>query len=105
MKRKTSIIILTYNNLEYTKKCLESIKKYTEKNSYEIIIVDNNSTDGTREYLKKEKNLKVILNDSNEGFPKGVNKGIKIANKENDILLLNNDTVVTTNWLKNLKIW
>lgn len=103
MKRKTSIIILTYNNLEYTKDCIESIIKYTKKGTYEIIVVDNLSTDGTREWLKEQKNLKVILNDENLGFPKGCNQGIKTANTNNDILLLNNDTIVTENWLKNLQ--
>lgn len=60
MKRKTSIIILTYNNLDYTKDCIDSILKFTKKGTYEIIVVDNLSTDGTREWLKKQKNLKVI---------------------------------------------
>ena len=104
MKRKTSIIILTYNNLDYTKDCIDSILKFTKKGTYEIIVVDNLSTDGTREWLKKQKNLKVILNNKNLGFPKGCNQGIEIANSHNDILLLNNDTIVTENWLENLKI-
>ena len=52
---KTSIIILTYNNLEYTKGCLESIQKYTEEGTYELIIIDNHSTDQTVEWLKKQK--------------------------------------------------
>ena len=43
----TSIIILTYNNLEFTKACIESIKKYTEPDTYEIIVVDNKSEDDT----------------------------------------------------------
>ena len=103
MKRKTSIIILTYNNLDYTKDCIESILKYTKKGTYEIIVVDNLSTDGTREWLKKQKNLKVLLNEENLGFPKGCNQGIALANPHNDILLLNNDTIVTENWLENLK--
>jgi GT2 family glycosyltransferase/Tfp pilus assembly protein PilF len=100
---KTSIVILTYNNLEYNKSCIESIKKYTEKNTYEIVIVDNQSTDGTVDWLKKQKDLKLILNDKNLGFPKGCNQGIEIADKNNDILLLNNDTIVTPNWLINLQ--
>ena len=54
---KTSIIILTYNNLKYTKECLESIQKYTEDGSYELIIVDNHSTDQTVDWLKKQKDL------------------------------------------------
>ena len=102
--KKTSIIILTYNHLDYTKDCIESIRKYTEENTYEIIIIDNDSTDDTKKWLKEQKDLKVIYNEENLGFPKGCNQGIKIANKDNDILLLNNDTIVTSNWLKNLKI-
>ena len=103
MKRKTSIIILTYNHLDYTKKCIESIQKYTKKDTYEIIIVDNLSQDETRSWLQKQP-FKVLLNEENAGFPKGCNQGINLADKENDILLLNNDTIVTTNWLENLKI-
>lgn len=100
---KTSIIILTYNNLDYTKACIESIRKYTEKNSYEIIVVDNNSTDDTKEWLLKQYDIKTILNDENLGFPRGCNQGIEKSLSNNDILLLNNDTVVTSNWLNNLK--
>ncbi|PNT99191.1 hypothetical protein CDQ85_03715 [Clostridium thermosuccinogenes] len=100
---KTSIIILTYNNLEYNKLCIESIRKYTEKETYEIIVVDNHSTDGTVDWLKQQNDLKLILNNKNYGFPKGCNQGIKAAEEGNDILLLNNDTIVTPNWLKNLK--
>ena len=95
MQRKTSIIVLTYNQLEYTKQCLASLQKYTEKDSYELIVIDNASTDGTREWLQQQKNLKLLLNDENIGFPKGCNQGIALANSQNDILLLNNDTVVT----------
>ena len=99
----TSIIILTYNNFLYTKNCISSIRKYTLKDTYEIIVVDNNSSDETVSWLKKQKDLKVIYNKENVGFPKGVNLGVNLANKNNDILLLNNDTIVTSNWLSNLK--
>jgi len=102
--KKTSIIILTYNNLNYNRICLESIRKYTTADTYEIIIVDNNSTDGTREWLKEQTDIKLILNDENVGFPKGCNLGIDIAEKDNDILFLNNDTKTTPRWLDNLKI-
>lgn len=98
---KTSIIILTYNQIEYTKRCIESIRDYTDKKTYELIVVDNCSTDGTVEWLQKQTDIIVIYNSENVGFPKGCNQGIKIANGEN-ILLLNNDTVVTSNWLENL---
>ncbi len=103
MKKKTSIIILTYNNLALTKDCIESIRKYTDRASYEIVVVDNNSVDDTRNWLREQKDLIVVYNDENVGFPKGCNIGIKASSKENDILLLNNDTIVTTNWLNNLQ--
>ena len=96
--RFTSIILLTYNKLEYTKICIESIRKFTPKGKYEIIVVDNNSNDGTLDWLKEQDDLKVIYNDYNAGFPKGCNQGIKIS-RGDSILLLNNDTVVTPNWL------
>ncbi|GFP76640.1 glycosyltransferase [Clostridium fungisolvens] len=98
---KTSIIILTYNKLEHTKQCIESIREFTEKDSYELIVVDNNSTDETPQWLKDQKDIKTIFNEDNKGFPKGCNQGIEIATGDN-ILLLNNDTVVTKNWLENL---
>lgn len=101
-KGLTSIIILTYDQLHYTKLCLESIRKYTEEDTYEIIIVDNHSTDGTVQWLKEQKNIKLILNDENLGFPKGCNQGIEIASGDS-VLLLNNDTIVSKNWLVNLR--
>ncbi|MBW6409249.1 bifunctional glycosyltransferase family 2 protein/class I SAM-dependent methyltransferase [Clostridium weizhouense] len=100
--RATSIIILTYNQLEYTKLCIESIRRFTPENCYEIIVIDNNSTDGTVDWLKKQEDLKLILNERNLGFPVGCNQGIDVAKGEN-ILLLNNDTIVTPNWLNNLE--
>jgi len=101
--RKTAIIILTYNHLDYTKDCLESIRKYTTEGTYEIIVVDNCSTDGTREWLKEQPDIKLRLNDTNAGFPADCNIGIGMADPESDILLLNNDTVVTPRWLENLR--
>ncbi|MBZ9634154.1 glycosyltransferase [Clostridium sp. FP1] len=97
----TSIVILTYNKLKYTKICIESIRKYTDKNNYEIIVVDNHSTDGTVDWLNNQRDIKTIFNEENVGFPKGCNQGINIAEGDN-ILLLNNDVVVTPNWLMNL---
>ena len=101
--KKTAIVILTYNNLEYSKSCLDSIRMHTEKESYEIIVVDNNSTDGTRDWLSVQPDIKLLLNDKNEGFPRGCNMGIALASPGSDILLLNNDTIVTPGWLANLQ--
>ena len=99
---KVSIVIVTYNNLEYTKLCLESIQKYTEYPNYEIILVDNASTDETIEFIgniKIKQNLvQVIRNNENLGFAAANNQGVKAASGEY-IVFLNNDTVVTPGWL------
>ena len=101
--RTTSIVILSYNTLSYTKLCIESIRAYTKK-SYEIIVVDNASTDGSLEWLKEQPDIKLIANRENAGFPAGCNQGMKAAAPGNDLLLLNSDTIVTANWLANMKM-
>jgi GT2 family glycosyltransferase/tetratricopeptide (TPR) repeat protein/2-polyprenyl-3-methyl-5-hydroxy-6-metoxy-1,4-benzoquinol methylase len=93
----TSIIIVTHNQLEYTRQCLDSVRRLTDE-PYELIVVDNASTDGTREYLSAMPGLHLIPNDTNRGFPAAVNQGIT-SSKGDQILLLNNDTVVSTGWL------
>ncbi|QDR82796.1 glycosyltransferase [Sporomusa termitida] len=98
----TSIVILTYNKLDYNKLCIESIRDYTEPGSYEIIVIDNHSTDGTVEWLQAQPDLKLIANNENIGFPAGCNQGIKAACGDS-VLLLNNDTIVTPYWLVNLR--
>lgn len=98
---KTSIVLLTYNKLEFTIQCIESIRRYTTPETYELIVVDNCSTDGTQQWLQSQHDIVKILNDSNYGFPKGCNQGMEIATGD-AILLLNNDTIVTENWLNNL---
>ncbi len=106
MVPKVSIIMLTYNNLELNKACINSILNNTAYASYELIVIDNLSTDGTREYLteldaKGYANVKIILNEENSGFAGGNNLGIREATGDY-VLLLNNDTVVTRGWLTNL---
>jgi hypothetical protein len=99
-----SIIILTFNELKYTQECVDSIKKFTT-NAHEIIFVDNGSVDNTLKWLKKlnrdNPNYKFIKNKNNLGFAKGCNQGIQAASGEY-ILLLNNDVVVTENWLSGM---
>jgi GT2 family glycosyltransferase len=101
----TSIVILTLNQLDYTRKCLDSLFAYTDV-PFELIVVDNGSKDGTWAYLesvrKKRKNVRLIRNPENMGFAFGCNQGIIISEGEY-MVLLNNDTVVTRNWLKRLK--
>jgi len=93
----TSIVMLTLNELEYTKKCIDSIERLTPE-AYELIVIDNGSTDGTVEYLRTKPGIVVISNSENRGFGGGCNQGIAIARGER-VMLLNNDTVVTSGWL------
>lgn len=96
----TSIVILAWNQLFYTKMCIESIQQYTDS-PYELILVDNGSTDGTGEYFGSIPGAVVIKNPVNRGFAAGCNQGMRAA-RGDYILLLNNDTVVSHNWLSNL---
>jgi len=101
--RNVSFIILSYNTLEYTRNCIESIRKNTLESTREIVIVDNASTDGSVEWLREQKDIVLRENKENSGFPKGCNQGIEVANIENDIFLLNNDTYLPLNalfWLR-----
>lgn len=104
-KPLVSIIIVTFNNVEYTRFCIWSIYAKTIHPNFELIIVDNASTDGTREYLNslKEKwnNIKIIINDKNLGFAAANNIGIK-ESKGSYIIFLNNDTIVTRGWISGL---
>lgn len=95
---KTSIVILTRNGIELTRACVDSIARCTPE-PYELVMVDNGSTDGTLEWLRTlPGEVVVIANDTNLGFGAGCNQGIAAATGER-ILLLNNDVVVTPGWL------
>ncbi len=88
-----SIIIVSFNTKDLTHACLDSIRKYSQGVAWEIIVVDNGSTDGSRQMLKTFKDITLIVNRKNMGFAKANNKGIKIA-KGKYILLLNSDTEI-----------
>jgi GT2 family glycosyltransferase len=99
--KKTSIIILNYNGKKLLEKCIESIIDNTLED-YEIIVVDNNSNDGSAKMVRKKfPTVKLIQNSENYGFSKGNNIGMKSA-KSDFVLLLNNDTEVTKGWLKEM---
>lgn len=97
--RMTSIVIPTLNGLELLSSCVEAIRTYTST-PYEIIVVDNGSTDGTLDYCVREK-LALVSFPDNAGFPAACNAGLKIATGD-ALLLLNNDVVVTHRWLDNM---
>ncbi len=98
-----SVIIPSFNNKEYLAQAVDSVLK----NNYpqiELIIVDNNSDTETKNYLKEiqiKKNVKVIFNEENKGFPKAVNQGI-LESKGKYVLIANNDVIVPPNSIKRM---
>ena len=98
---KVSAIVLTYNNLDLTKACLDSLEQHSDDVDLEIVVVDNKSTDGSPEFLSawaaSRTNVKLILNDDNRGFAGGNNQGLEAATGDY-LVIQNNDTVVTQGW-------
>jgi len=101
MKKLASIIIVNWNGKEYLKNCLTSLKDQDYEN-IEIIFVDNNSNDGSIDYVKNNfPEVKVVSNKENLGFVGGNNVGYRYAAGEY-VLILNNDTQVTKTFLLEL---
>jgi GT2 family glycosyltransferase/SAM-dependent methyltransferase/glycosyltransferase involved in cell wall biosynthesis len=102
---KVSVVVVTYNNLEFTRACLASLDTYSQYAPMEIIVVDNASSDGSPAFLSKwaanGENRQVILNDDNRGFAAANNQGLAIATGAY-LVLLNNDTYVTPGWIRTL---
>lgn len=96
-----SIIIVTWNGLHHLKNFLPSVSE-TSYSDFEIIVADNNSTDGSIEWIKKTyPEVKIATLDHNYGYTGGNNRAVPFASK--DILIfLNNDVEVTPNWLKSI---
>ncbi|HZJ46241.1 MAG TPA: glycosyltransferase, partial [Pyrinomonadaceae bacterium] len=102
--RKVTIIILTWNGLEYTKRCLETLRNKTEFQNYAVMVVDNGSTDGSVEYLRSIPWIRCIENSDNRGFTRANNQAIALCDDGSDVVLLNNDTeVIQDDWLTQLQ--
>jgi GT2 family glycosyltransferase len=92
-----SLVILSYNKRELTSSCLTSIFKHIPEREYEVIVVDNASSDDSVEYIKKNfPKVKLVENTKNSGFAGGCNVGAKHA-KGDYILFLNNDAELSSN--------
>ena len=101
-KIRCSIIIPVFNQLSFTRNCLEALNKHTPEELYEMVIVDNASSDGTAEYLSKfNRDIKLITNKENLGFAKACNQAVTAAAGKY-LVFLNNDTVPQSGWLKEL---
>jgi GT2 family glycosyltransferase len=100
-----SIVVVTYNGLTFNRLCLESVLAHSADRDFELIVVDNGSSDGTRSYLLKladgDARIRVLLNGRNAGFAPACNQGLGLALGEN-LVLLNNDTMVAPGWLSGL---
>lgn len=94
------IVIPVFNQLHYTKKCIEGVLQ-TVKVDGRIIIVDNGSTDGTAEYLASIPGIEVIDNKYNLGVAVAWNQGVRAGEAE-WVVLLNNDVILTEAWLEGL---
>ncbi len=96
-----SIIILNYNGADFLENCLRSIS-LQDYDNYEVIIVDNASTDcSLAKAQKKFQDIRIICNETNLGYAEGNNVGVRHAKGE-FVVLLNNDTIVNTGWLAGL---
>ncbi len=92
----TVVVVVTYNNLFFTKACIQSIRDNLSKDSYKVVVVDNASTDGVTRWLEEQEDIILIKNNENVGFGPACNQAVKATmgtEYENwDVYLLNNDT-------------
>jgi len=89
-----SIVLVGWNNKAYLEQCLESLYNGNLQSSFDVVLVDNGSTDGSQDMLQKKfPDVMLIQNEKNEGLGRASNQGIE-ATKGKYILLLNNDTIV-----------
>jgi len=100
-----SIVVVTSNNLVYTRLCLESVLANTGDDTYEVVVVDNGSIDPAARYLRdlasEHVHVRLVVNDTNVGFVRAANQGLAIAGGD-ILLLLNDDTIVPPEWLPRL---
>lgn len=99
---KVSVIVLNYNNLDFLKKCIKSLETQSYRDT-EVVIVDNNSTDGSVGYIKAKESekIKVVLNKKNYGYARGNNIGTENSTGEL-LFILNNDTELFNDTIEQL---
>ncbi|HEX2273111.1 MAG TPA: glycosyltransferase [Acidimicrobiales bacterium] len=102
--RPVAIVVLTWNALAHTQRCIRSLQHATAHPSWRLIVVDNGSTDGTVEWLRTQSGVTVVENGRNLGFSRGCNIGIGACRGDEDVVLMNNDTMVLDpDWLGKLQ--
>jgi GT2 family glycosyltransferase/2-polyprenyl-3-methyl-5-hydroxy-6-metoxy-1,4-benzoquinol methylase/glycosyltransferase involved in cell wall biosynthesis len=99
---RCSLVIPVFNKVEYTQQCLEKLREGTPESLYEVIVVDNASTDATPAFLSNlTGRVKVITNTENRGFVDACNQGAAVA-EGRYLVFLNNDTAPLPGWLEAL---
>ena len=98
---QVSIVVPVYNKIEYTLACLCSLGEQAGSIPFEVLVVDDGSSDATQEQLARIDGIRVVRNARNLGFIGSCNAGAALARGEY-VLFLNNDTVVTSGWLEAL---
>ena len=101
LKVELSIIIVNWNGGDYLRRSLDSLAKYPPSVPYEVIVVDNDSTDGSHELLRSYKDVRLILNTENLGFGRANNQAFKVSDAPL-LFLLNSDAEVHENTLDTL---
>jgi hypothetical protein len=101
--RQATLVVLAWNRWDLTRRCLESLLR-TDLEGAEVLVVDNGSTDGTKEGLARIDGVRVLTLPENLGFVRGNNAGIAAADPGSDVVLLNNDLVFPQDdWLARLR--
>lgn len=103
MENKVTVVIPNYNGIKYIRGCMDSLlKQKGEGTAFDIVVVDNASTDGSLEVLRQEyPRVQLLALDTNTGFCHAVNVGIE-ASRTPYVILLNNDTVVKPGFVEAL---
>lgn len=91
---RVAIVVLTWNALDHTVRCLTALRELTDHPAWRLIVVDNGSTDGTVEWVRGLSEVNVIANANNQGFTRGCNMAIAATSADEDVVLMNNDVLV-----------
>ena len=106
LNKKISIIVPNSESFEQIKMCINSILSNESQDLLDIIVVDNNSSNDVKKYLinlESRGKIRLILNDLDYGFNYAINQGINISEKDSDILILNNDAILTQGSLEHMQ--
>lgn len=105
-KKRVDVVIPVWNELQFTRCCIDSIVKKTDSELFNLILVDNGSDEETAEWLRKyamdHKNVYILRHETNTGYVGGVNSGIRLSReltKSEYIAVITNDTICPQNWL------